>query len=168
KVAEIQSTTHEVVNSLTSVAEAIDQLSGVTESVSVAIEQQRAASENFATRTDNTGYVAADFSGRMTDIADMVHRSRATAQDVAAMAAAMQSASQTLCEEIPDIVRKAIKADLREFPRYEVSLAARLEVGDWAVDVTVHDISQGGARIGAVQKLAVGDQVALTFADMHP
>ena len=167
KVAEIQSTTREVVGSLTSVAEAIDQLSGVTESVSAAIEQQRAASENFATRTDNTGFAAADFSGRMADIADMVHRSRATAQDVAAVAAAMQSVSQTLCEEIPDIVRKAVKADLREFPRYEVSLAARLEVGDRAVDVTVHDISQGGARICAVQKLGIGDQVALTFSGMN-
>ena len=167
KVAEIQSTTREVVGSLTSVAEAIDQLSGVTESVSVAIEQQRAASEDFATRTDNPGFAVADFSGRMADIADMVHRSRTTAQDVAAVAAAMQSVSQTLCEEIPDIVRKAVKADLREFPRYEVSLTARLEVGDRAVDVAVHDISQGGARIGAVQKLAIGDQVALTFSGMN-
>jgi methyl-accepting chemotaxis protein len=167
KVAEIQSTTREVVGSLTSVAEAIDQLSGVTESVSVAIEQQRAASENFATRTDNTGFAAADFSGRMADIADMVSRSRTTAQNVAAVAAAMQSVSQTLCEEIPDIVRKAIKADLREFPRYEVSLAARLDAGDRAVDVTVHDISQGGARIGATLKIGVGDQVTLTFSGMN-
>jgi methyl-accepting chemotaxis protein len=39
KVAEIQSTTREVVASLASVAEAIDQLSDVTGSVSAAIEQ---------------------------------------------------------------------------------------------------------------------------------
>jgi methyl-accepting chemotaxis protein len=167
KVAEIQSTTREVVVSLTSVAEAIDQLSGVTESVSTAIEQQRAASENFAMRTDNTGFAAADFSGRMADIADMVHRSRATAQDVAAVAAAMQSVSQTLCEEIPNIVRIAVKADLREFPRYEVSLAARLEAGEGAVEVTVYDISQGGARISAMEKIAIGDQVTLTFSGMN-
>ena len=167
KVAEIQSTTREVVVSLTSVAEAIDQLSGVTESVSAAIEQQRAASEDFATRSNNTGFAVADFSGRMTDIADMVHRSRATAQDVAAVAVAMQSVSQTWCAEIPDIVRKAVKTDLREFPRYEVSLAARLDVGDRTVDVTVHDISQGGARIYAVQKVTTGDQVTLTFSGMN-
>ena len=139
----------------------------IQELIDQEIVQQRAASDNFATRTDNTGFAAADFSGRMADIADMVHRSRATAQDVAAVAAAMQSVSQTLCEEIPDIVRKAIKADLREFPRYEVSLPARLEVGDRTVDVTVHDISQGGARIGAAQKLGIGDQVALTFSGMN-
>jgi methyl-accepting chemotaxis protein len=167
KVGEIQSTTREVVNSLTSVAEAIDQLSGVTESVSAAIEQQRAASENFAMRTDNTGATAADFSERMVDIADMVQRSRTTAQDVAAVAAAMQSVSRTLYAELPDIVRKAIKADLREFPRYDVNLAARLEFGGEAIDVTIYDVSQGGVRIDAVQKLSVGDEVALTFSGMN-
>jgi hypothetical protein len=103
----------------------------------------------------------------MADIADMVHRSRATAQDVAAVAAAMQSVSQTLCEEIPNIVRIAVKADLREFPRYEVSLAARLEAGEGAVEVTVYDISQGGARISAMEKIAIGDQVTLTFSGMN-
>ena len=82
----------------------------------------------------------------------MVQRSRATAQDVAAVAAAMQSASQALCREIPDIVRKAVKADLREFPRYDVSLTARLEYGDRAFDVAVHDVSHGGARIAAVRE----------------
>ena len=166
KVAEIQSTTREVVNSLTSVAEAIDQLSGVTQSVSAAIEQQRAASENFAMRTDNSGAAIADFSGRMVDIADKVQRSRSTAQDVAAVASAMQSVSRTLCAELPDIVRKAIKADLREYPRYDVNLTARLEFRDEAIDVTVYDVSQGGVRIDAVQKLGVGDEVALTFAGM--
>jgi hypothetical protein len=96
-----------------------------------------------------------------------VHRSRATAQDVSAVAAAMQSVSQTLCEEIPDIVRKAVKADLREYPRYEVSLAARLDAGDRAIDVTVYDISQGGARISAAHKLGIGDQVSLTFSGIN-
>jgi len=41
----------------------------------------------------------------------------------------MQSTSRALCQNIPEIVRKAIKADLREFPRYEVILSARLEFG---------------------------------------
>ena len=167
KVAEIQSTTREVVGSLTSVAEAIDQLSGVTESVSTAIEQQRAASEDFASSTGNTSFVVADFAGRMADIADMLHRSRATAENVAAVAAAMQSASHALCQEIPDIVRSAVTADLREFPRYEVNLAARLQFDDQAIDVLVHDISQGGARIGAVPKLGIGDQIALAFPGMN-
>ncbi len=168
KVTEIQSTTREVVGSLTSVAEAIDQLSGVTESVSAAIEQQRAASEDFATSTGNTSFVVADFAGRMADIAEMLHRAVATAENVTAVAAAMQSASQTLCREIPDIVRKAVKADLREFPRYEVSLVARLEFGDRAIDASVHDVSQGGARLDAMRELAVGDPIALTFPGMNP
>ena len=166
KVAEIQSTTREVVASLSGVAEAIDQLSGVTQSVSAAIEQQRAATENFAVSARETSAAVSDVAGRMAGIADMVERSRATAQDVSAVAAEMQATSQTLCREIPDIVRKAVKADLREFPRYEVNLLARLEHDGQIADVAVHDISEGGARIDVADNLAVGDQVALTFPGM--
>jgi len=166
KVAEIQATTHEVVASLSSVAEAIDQLSDVTASVSAAIEQQRDATESFAASARETSAATSDVVGRMAGIADMVQRSRATAQEVSAVAETMQSTSQLLCREIPDLVRNAVNADLREFPRYELKLIARLELDEQAIEVAVHDVSEGGARIDAVENIAVGDQVALTFPGM--
>ena len=166
KVAEIKATTREVVAALSKVAEAVDHLSDVTFSVSAAIEQQRDATENFATSARETSAATSDVVGRMANIADMVKRSRVTAQDVSAVAEAMQSTSQTLCRKIPDIVRKAVNADLREFPRYDVRLASRLERGEQAIDVTVLDISEGGARIDIVDNVAVGDRVALTFPGM--
>jgi methyl-accepting chemotaxis protein len=168
KVAEIQSTTREVVTSLASVAEAIEQLSGVTESVSSAIEQQRVATENFAQSSGTKGGGVADFAVRMNEMAEMVRRSHVTAQDVAMVAAAMQASSHALCLEIPEIIRKAVKADLREFPRYEVSLTAGLECGDRRLNTAVHDVSLGGARIDAMDGLCVGDQIALTFPGMKP
>ena len=166
KVAEIQATTREVVAALSNVAEAIDHLSDVTVSVSAAIEQQRDATESFAASARETSDATSDVVGRMSGIADMVQRSRATAQDVSAVAEAMQSTSQILCREIPEIVRKAVNADLREFPRYDVNLTARLERDSQVVEVTVLDISEGGARIDIVENVAVGDQVALTFRGM--
>ena len=166
KIAEIQSTTREVVASLTGVAEAIDQLSDVTQSVSVAVEQQRAATENFAVNAQKTSAAVSDVAGRMLDIAEMVECSRTTAQDVSAVAFDMQATSHSLCREIPDIVRKAVKADLREFPRYEVSLSARLAHNGAIVDVPIHDVSEGGVRVGAAGDFAVGDAVALTLPGM--
>jgi methyl-accepting chemotaxis protein len=166
KVAEIQSTAHEVVAALSSVAEAIDELSGVTISVSAAIAQQRDATEHFATSARESSAAVSDVAGRMASIADMVQRSRTTAQDVSTLAEAMQSTSQILCQEIPDIVQRAVKADLREFPRYEVKLIASLERDLGAVDVAVRDISEGGARIDAPRSLCVGEHVALTFPAM--
>ena len=76
KVAEIQSTAREVVASLSGVAEAIDQLSDVTQSVSAAIEQQRAATENFAISARETSATVSDVAGPMVGIADMVERAR--------------------------------------------------------------------------------------------
>ena len=169
KVAEIQSATREVVASLASVADAIDQLSGVTQSVSVAVEQQRVATEDFAQSSRETTSLVCDVAGRMTHIADMVQTfAGETAQEVTAVAAEMQATSRLLCGEIPDIVRKAVKADLREFPRYDVALTARLELpGDRSVKIAVMDVSEGGARIAAAEHLAVGDKVALAFAGMQ-
>jgi methyl-accepting chemotaxis protein len=166
KVAEIQSTTREVAASLSGVAEAIDQFSGVTQSVSAAIEQQRAATESYATSARETSAAVSDVAGRMAGIANMVERSRATALEVSAVATAMQMTSHTLCREIPDIVRKAVKADLREFPRYEVTMNALLEHAGSAVSVAVHDVSEGGARIEGAEHLTMGDQVAVTFPGM--
>ncbi|HYA06472.1 MAG TPA: methyl-accepting chemotaxis protein [Xanthobacteraceae bacterium] len=168
KVAEIQATTREVVAALANVAEAIDQLSDVTVSVSAAIEQQRNATESFAASARETRAATSDVVGRMAGIADMVHRSRTSAQDVSAVAETMQSTSQILCREIPDIVRKAVKADLREFPRYEVKMTARLQCNGRTIEVAVLDISEGGARIDGADTLGVGDQVALTLPGMKP
>ncbi|HEX3708349.1 MAG TPA: methyl-accepting chemotaxis protein [Pseudolabrys sp.] len=166
KVAEIQSTTREVVASLTSVAEAIDQLSGVTASVSTAIEQQRSATESFAASARETSAAASDVASRMAGIVDMVQRSRSTALDVSVVAASMESTSQTLCREIPDIVRNAVTEDLREFPRYAVNLVARVEHEDLSFDVAVQDISEGGVRIATEANLAVGDRLAMTLPGM--
>ena len=166
KVAEIQSATREVVASLCGVAEAIDQFSSVTKSVSAAIEQQRAATEDFAASARQTSAAASDVAGRMAGIGDMLERSRATALDVSAVATEMQATSQLLCRDVPDIVRKAVKADLREFPRYEVDLTARLERTGTITNVSVRDVSEGGARIVGADNLAVGDEVALTFPGM--
>jgi methyl-accepting chemotaxis protein len=167
KIAEIQSTTREVVSSLQGVAEAIDRFSGVTQSVAAAIEQQRAATEDFTERARQSSAAVSDVAGRMATIAAMVERSRATAQDVSVVAGQMQQTSRTLCGEIPDLVRRAVKADLREFPRYEVMMSARLALDDETIDVGVEDISEGGARIDAGRKLAIGTEGTLTLPGMH-
>ena len=167
KVTEIQSTTREVVASLTSVAEAIDQLSGVTQSVSAAIEQQRSATEQFALNARDTTSMVTDVAARMTSIAGMVHASRAAAQDVSTIAGDMQNMSHVLFAEIPEIIRKAVKADLREFPRYDVNLTARLECRGRTVDIGVRDVSEGGARIAGADGLAIGDNIVITLPGMR-
>jgi len=167
KIAEIQSTTREVVASLEGMADAIHRLSEVTASVSTAVEQQRSATESFAVTARDGSVGVSDVAGRINSIAELVGRSRSAAQEVWAVAATMQGATQTLCREVPDIVRKAVKADLREFPRYDVNMRARLQFGDHVAEVTVHDVSRGGVRIDGVPGLTVGDRFALTLPGMN-
>ena len=168
KIAEIQSTTREAVAALAGIAEAIDQLSGVTQSVSAAIAQQRAATTDLSYNARESSAAVTDVAGRMAGIASMVERSRATAQNVSTVAIDMQATSLNLCGEIPEIVRNAVTADLREHPRYDVDLRARLDYNGSVSEVAVRDISEGGARIGATRALRVGGEIALTLPGMKP
>src|SRR5690606_25546308 len=88
--------------------------------------------------------------------------------EVSSVAAQMLATSDILCGHIPDIVRKAVKADLREFPRYDVSLSAAVLRDEQRLDTVVYDISEGGARIGAVPGLTLGEPVALMLPGLQP
>jgi methyl-accepting chemotaxis protein len=172
KIAEIQSRTHQVVGSLANVAEAIDQLSTVTNSIAAAMEQQRTAMQGFSTNARETNAAVADVAARMAEIAKMVVRSTASAGVVADVAVDMQRTSEVLRGEIPDIVRKALRADLREYPRYDIDAKGQIEkdggIDGRSIDISVFDVSESGARIAKVPGLAVGTSLALTFHGLHP
>jgi methyl-accepting chemotaxis protein len=168
KIAEIQSTTGLAIASIGAIAEAIDQLSAVTTSVAAAMDQQRAATAGFVTNVRGTTAAVSDVAERMTGIADMVTRSSANAIEVARVAAEMQRASETIRAEIPEIVRHALRADLREHPRFDVEVSATVALAGTATRARVFDVSRGGARIAAVPNVAIGDDVIVTFDDLRP
>jgi methyl-accepting chemotaxis protein len=168
KIAEIQSRTRQVVSSLANVAEAIDQLSTVTDSIAAAMEQQRSAMEGFSANVHRTNTAVSDVAGRMVDIAKMVVHSTASASDVADVALDMQRTSEALRSEIPGIVRQALRADMREYPRYDVGAIGNVGTGGSGIDLRVFDISEGGARIAKVDGLGVGMDLMLTFRGLPP
>jgi len=168
KIAEIQSRTRQVVSSLANVAEAIDQLSTVTDSIAAAMEQQRSAMEGFSANAHRTNAAVSDVAGRMVDIAKMVVTSTASASDVADVALDMQRTSEALRSEIPDIVRQALRADMRDYPRYDVDATGVVGTEGNGIDLRVFDISEGGARIAKVDGLAVGMDLMLTFRGLEP
>jgi methyl-accepting chemotaxis protein len=168
KITEIQSRTRQVVASLANVAEAIDQLSAVTDSIAAAMEQQRAAMQGFSANAQLTTAAVSDVASRMVEIAEMVTSSTASAMGVADIATDMQRTSEQLRVTIPDIARKATRADLREYPRYDITASANMEVEGRNVLARVYDISETGARIESLPGLAVGARLQLTFQGMHP
>jgi methyl-accepting chemotaxis protein len=168
KIAEIQSTTGEAVASIGAIAEAIDSLSQVTNAVAAAMAQQRAATEGFVGSVRGTTTAVSDVAQRMTGIADMVTRSSADAAEVARVAAEMQAASDGVRGKIPEIVRAALRADLRDHPRFDVDLTATIELNGVKTPARVFDLSRGGARIAAVPQVRPGLDVTVTFADLRP
>jgi methyl-accepting chemotaxis protein len=168
RIAEIQSRTRQVVASLASVANAIDQLSAVTSSISAAMEQQRAAIHGFSTSARETSSAVSDVAGRMAHIADLVDRSTSHATTVAEVATQMQHTTESLLVAIPDIARKATRAEMRVFPRFEVDFKARVEVNGRTIVARVHDISESGTRIDRLPELTVGAPIVVTIEGFYP
>jgi methyl-accepting chemotaxis protein len=168
RIAEIQSRTRQVVGSLISVASAIDQLSAVTGSISAAMEQQRAAIQGFSASTRQTSSAVSDVAGRMAHIAELVTISATRATEIADVATQMQQTSDALRTGIPEIARKATRADMREFTRYDVSFMAQVEVNGKILDVRIHDLSESGVRIEKRQELSVGAEIVVRIAGLHP
>jgi methyl-accepting chemotaxis protein len=156
------------VAALAGVSEAIDRLSTVTSSISSAIEQQRAALQGFSGNLSSSNSAVSELAGRMSQISDMVTRSTASATDVAEVALDMQRISAVLRSDIPGIVRKATRADMREFPRYEIDMIARVELQGGSSQVQVFDISESGARVAICPGFSVGTALKLTFDGFHP
>ncbi len=168
RIGEIQSRTRQAVASLTSVAAAIDQLSTVTGSISVAMDQQRAAIQNFSESARMTSGAVSDVAGRMANIADLVDRSNASAAEIGEVATEMQRTSESLRLGIPEIVRNATRADMRECTRYDVDMTAQFEVAGRSFRARVHDISESGIRIDKRPEFTVGARIGVTFDGLHP
>jgi hypothetical protein len=80
----------------------------------------------------------------------------------------MQRASATVRVEIPEIVRAALRADLRGHPRFDVEVSAAVEMRGQKASARVFDLSRGGARIAAVPNISVGAEVTVTIEKMRP
>ena len=168
KIAEIQSTTSQAVASIGAIAEAIDELSLVTNSVAAAMDQQRAATQGFVTNVRGTTTAVSDVAARMTGIADMVTRSSSNAAEVARVAADMQRRIRERARRNP---RNRARRAARGFARSS-ALRRRPDgvhrVRRSKTSARVFDVSRGGARIAAVPHVAMDADAVVTFGGMRP
>jgi hypothetical protein len=132
------------------------------------MERQRSAIEGYSGNSHKTAAAASDVASRMADIVDMVMRSSASAVDVASVAVDMERTSESLRKAIPDIARTATRADLREYPRYDIDARVRIEVNGQVSECRVFDISESGARIEVLPALGVGTRLVFKMSGLHP
>jgi hypothetical protein len=65
------------------------------------------------------------------------------------------------------MVHRAVKADLREHPRYNVDLTATITCGNRTITTRVFDVSEGGLRIDRLDFAEIGDLVTVVFDGMR-
>lgn len=164
KVAEIQGVAGSAVQSLTSIAAAIDDLATVTTAIAAAMEEQRAATEGFAARVQDTERTVAGAAERMAGVETLVSQSNDAAQSVATMAVDLIDTSDQLLGRLPQIVREATRrVERREHERHTSDTRVTIKVDGEALSADLIDISRGGVRVARALGKAVGDQVTLGF-----
>jgi methyl-accepting chemotaxis protein len=164
KVGEIQSSTRHAVDSLASVAEAIDTMSGVTNAIAAAIEEQRAATETFADTISDTTAAVQDVATRIGDISSMANASVADADGVSKVAAGILDASRALQKDIPQIVRAAAdQADQRAHRRFSTKTQVHVDAMGRIETMFLADLSRGGARLRGHSPVGAGEHIRVTF-----
>ena len=166
KVSEIQSTTRQAVESLHSIASAIEELDQVTAAIAAAMEEQRVATEGFSIAVRESSGAVSDVANRMQQIAEMITRSSDFARAVSDVAVSMQGASERLREDIPRIVREATsRADQREHQRFDADTMIAIEVHGQIHNLRLVDVSRGGAKFERYPGVARGDRLKIVLPD---
>jgi hypothetical protein len=140
----------------------------MTNSIAAAMEQQRTATHGLSANVRETNAAVSDVAGRMAEIAAMVARSSTNASEVADVAIDMRRISELVRGDIPALVRKSVRADLREYPRYDIVVSATVEAAGHQEIARVFDISEGGARVERLAWLTLGDTVTFNFQGLQP
>ena len=65
-------------------------------------------------------------------------------------------------------MRAALRADLREHPRFDVDMTAVVDLHGSKTSARVFDLSRGGARIALVPHVAMGADATVTLGAMRP
>jgi hypothetical protein len=111
--------------------------------------------------------ISSGIAENIADVSNVITNSAEGIREVAATAGAIQDISDTLGASIPEMVHRAVKADLREHPRYNVDLTATITYRNRTITTRVFDVSEGGLRIDRLDFAEIGDFLTVVFDGMR-
>ena len=149
QIAEIQQATDETVRAIGAIGEVIRNVDSVSTMISAAVEEQNAVTSEIARTVEQTSLaareVAAQIAAVSTEAVQTSHR-----------ASEIRDGSSDIAKKVDNLrlvlvrVIRTSTADVnrRIFERREVNRPGTLQARGIAHPVVVHDISEGGAKIG--------------------
>ena len=166
-VRNIEAATQDAVKVVGEMVGRVASIERITRAVAAAAEQQTAA----------TGEIARSVFGTieaMRVVSEQIDSVTAEAHNTESAVTEMQSVAGTVSEQIAELRSVMVRivrtssdaANRRHDPRFPLNMAATLVLNGSELQVTCLNLSLGGARIDAGQKLAAGANIVLRLAGL--
>lgn len=147
-LSDIRDVMNSAVTEVGDMSGTIREVETIIAGVSSAVERERAATGEMATRLEETAQATRVVAGRIADVADVATNTGAAARNVKHQSGQVQGQISDLRELLVRVVRtSAPHVDRRQHPRVEINLDARVEGLPGIHAVQVLDVSVGGARV---------------------
>ncbi len=120
----------------------------ISSAIATAIEEQGAATQEIGRNVVHAAQASREVSARIFDVSK---EAASTGERVATVRAAATEVASAIAE-LRGILVQAVRTstaevDRRELPRFTVSQACTLKVGDRTIQATIENMSEGGALI---------------------
>jgi methyl-accepting chemotaxis protein len=167
KVAEIQTATRSTVDMLGTIMGSIEQMHSVTTAISASMEEQRVATDTFASTISSNSGAVENMAGRMAEISEMVTTCAQSARAMAATASDMRTCSDGLRSSIPAMVRTASqKVERRGGDRFAVQINVLVTNPDSSRhSCAIVELSEEGARLSGTNLPKSGQVIDLALPD---
>jgi len=165
-IAEIQASAHSAAGAVGEMGTTIQEVADISTSISAAVEQQSAATQEIARNVAETTSGTREVAERINYVSREAAANRGQAAEVGRMSVAVAESIDDLRLTLVRAVRTSTReVDRRRWPRFRVNLTGRARFTDGASgdqQVTVHNLSEGGACLADAPELAPGTRGTLT------
>jgi methyl-accepting chemotaxis protein len=164
-IDQVRSVTVASVAAVAGIEQTIIEINAIAGSIASAVQQQNTATTEIARNMVEAANAANNLTSRINDVSSEAVDTGRHAVDVRANALALNQAVEELRHAVIRVVRtSSAEVERRQFRRYAVDLAARLDVPDHGEHVVrVSDLSEGGVSLHGAPALPPGTSGRLHF-----
>ncbi len=165
RIGDVRNATSDAVAAVARIEQTIDAIDAVSSAVASSMEKQAAATVGIACNVTETTSAANDMSGRITEVSAEAEQTERHAVSVRENAAALEVAVAELRSAVVRVIRTSTsEVNRRLAQRQAVELPCRLSVAGATYDVTMTDLSEGGAQLADAPLLQVGATGSIALA----
>ena len=168
QISEIHAATYEAVVAVTDVTAQIQEVDRIASGVADAVKLQAIATRDITTNVNDAAQTSRDVAERTRIVSGDSQTTLSVAMAVCSTAESVSNCVTELKNVMVRVVSTSKQDDERRgAPRYNVNLSGTVVIGDTKRDVTVRDISAGGALIVLSEPLEVGVVGALAVKKLQ-